>query len=55
MPRIGLTAVDSFYIFPVINALGFLLMIEIGMDGLPPNPEMDRFKNVSAISLRTTK
>ena len=46
-----LTACDSYYIFPVINALGFLLMIEIGMDGLPPNPEMDRFKNVSQVKI----
>lgn len=42
-----LTATDAFMIFPVLNALSFLLMIEIGMDGLPPNPDMDRFKNVS--------
>lgn len=42
-----LTATDAFMIFPVLNALSFLLMIEIGMDGLPPNPDMDRFKIVS--------
>ena len=42
-----LTATDAFMIFPILNALSFLLMIEIGMDGLPPNPDMDRFKIVS--------
>lgn len=43
-----LTATDPYFIFPVLNAMSFLVMIEIGMDGLPPNPEMDRFKAVSS-------
>ena len=42
-----LSATDVFYIFPVLNSMSFLIMIEIGMDGLPPNPDMDKFKMVS--------
>ena len=46
-----LSATDAFYIFPVLNAMSFLVMIEIGMDGLPPNPDMERFKIVSTVLL----
>ena len=42
-----LSATDVLYIFPVLNSMTFLIMIEIGMDGLPPNPDMDKFKIVS--------
>lgn len=46
-----LSATDAFFIFPVLNAMSFLVMIEIGMDGLPPNPDMERFKIVSTLPL----
>lgn len=39
-----LTATDPYFIFPVLNALSFLIIIEIGVDGLPSNPDLDRFK-----------
>lgn len=39
-----LTTTDPYFIFPVLNALTFLIIIEIGVDGLPSNPDLDRFK-----------
>jgi YidC/Oxa1 family membrane protein insertase len=39
-----LTTTDPYFIFPVLNALTFLVIIEIGVDGLPSNPDLDRFK-----------
>lgn len=44
-----LTATDPYFIFPVINALTFLVIIEVGVDGLPSNPDLDRFKWVSLL------
>lgn len=43
-----LSATDQTYIFPVLNALSFMAMIEIGTYGVPINKDVERFKWVSA-------
>ena len=43
-----LSAPDQFYIFPVLNAVSFMAMIEIGTYGVPINPDIEKFKWVSA-------
>ena len=43
-----LSATDQFYIFPVLNAVSFMTMIEIGTYGVPINKDVEKFKWVSA-------
>eukprot|EP01035_Chromulina_nebulosa_P017231 gene17231-22757_t len=41
---VDLTVPDPYYIFPVLNALSFLAMIEIGADGMQSDPNMQGAK-----------
>ena len=39
-----LSATDQTFIFPVLNAVSFMTMIEIGTYGVPINPDVEKFK-----------
>ena len=41
---LDLSAADATMVFPILNGLTFLLMIEVGSDGMPQNDTKDTFK-----------
>lgn len=51
-----LTAADQYYIFPAVNALSFLIMIEIGADGIQTeNQGMFKWVRITLYSARNKK